>query len=135
MLEKFKDIEPEVKLRFMYLFNICTLLPFGLFMLILPDVFINLFGWPSQDIYIFGIAASVWAIFGFLSIFGYSDPHKYVPILIMQFFYKIVWMLGVFLVRSIISPPGIWSILLAVLMGVYIVGDLLVIPFKEFFKG
>jgi len=135
MFEKIKNLEPESKLRVMFLFNICTLLPFGLFMLILPGVFIDLFNWPQQDLYIFGVAASIWTIFGFLSIFGYSDPEKYIPVLLMQLFYQIVWIFGVFLVNAIANPPlTFWAIVLAVLMSIYSVGDLLVIPFRDFFK-
>lgn len=135
MIEKLKSIEPEAKLRVMYLFNICTLLPFGLFMIVLPQLFIDLFAWPQQDPYIFGVAASVWVIFGFLSIFGYSDPEKYIPILLMQLFYQVVWIFGVFTVNAIINPPlSFWSIVLVVLMIIYSVGDLLVIPFRKFFE-
>ncbi|MBD3211423.1 MAG: hypothetical protein GF311_02355 [Candidatus Lokiarchaeota archaeon] len=135
MFEKIKNIEPEAKLRVMYLFNIVTLLPFGLFMIILPGVFIDLFNWPQQDPYIFGVAASIWAIFGFLSIFGYSDANKYIPILLMQLFYQVVWILGVFLVNAILYPPiTFWGLILLVLMIIYTIGDLLVIPFRSFFE-
>jgi len=104
-------------------------------MLILPNIFYNIFAWPAQNSYLFGIIASLWLVLGFLSIFGYSDPEKYIPILLLQLFYQLVWMFGIFLVNAIINPNlEIWTIILAILMGIYIVGDLLVIPFRAFFE-
>lgn len=68
---------------------------FGLGMVIATDLVITIFGWPLQDQIILGIVGSVYITFGLLSILALRSPLKFVPILLLQLYYKIIWFLGV----------------------------------------
>ena len=102
MLDK---IDQELKLKLMYLLIIVIEIPLGLFMLIAPDLFISLLGFPTpQDPIIFGVAASIWLAFGVISLLALRNPMKFVPILLFQFIYKCIWFIGIILPDNLKFP-------------------------------
>jgi hypothetical protein len=52
-------------------------------------------GWPSQDTIVFGVFDSLYIAFGLVSILGLRAPLKFVPVLLLQLIYKIIWFLGI----------------------------------------
>ena len=90
----------------------------------------------NQDPLLFGALGCIWLTFGILSILGLRQPLKLVPVLIFQLIYKIFWFVAV------VIPVGIQGNLqvnllnvgLIFLFAMFIVGDILVIPFKDFFE-
>jgi hypothetical protein len=63
-------------------------------MVFAPNTIISIFGWPSQDPIVFGVVGSVYTIRPLIHI-GLRSPLKFVPVLLLQLFYKIIWFLGV----------------------------------------
>ena len=125
------NIDLELKLKALYVYTIVITIPFGLGILIAPDFMLTLFGWPSQDPIVFGVTGSVYLAFGLLSILGFRNPKKFIPILLMQFTYKVAWFIGVVLPLLITGQFQVYGILYVVIFASYIVGDILVIPFSD----
>ncbi len=129
------NIDLKLKLKIMYIITIFGVGSFGLMMLIAPSFTIALFVQPAQDLYIYGVAAAVWTAFGILAILGLRDPVRYMPILLFQFVYKLIWVFAVLLPNLIVDGAQFYTIFLLVIFIFFIVGDFLTLPFKELFKG
>ncbi len=128
------NIDLKLKLKIMYYITIFGAGSFGFMMLISPSFVIALFSQPAQDLYIYGVAAAVWAAFGLIAILGLRDPIKYMPILLFQFVYKLIWVFGVFLPNLIVNGVRFDTITLLLIFLLFIVGDFLTLPFKDFFE-
>ncbi|MHA1192119.1 MAG: hypothetical protein ACTSP9_07455, partial [Promethearchaeota archaeon] len=122
------------KLKVMYWITILIAGVFGILMLIAPSFVIGLLSQPAQDPYIYGVVASMYFAFGILSVLGLFDPIKYMPILLLQLIYKLAWSFGVFLPNIIVYGAQFSPIFTLLIFLVFIIGDILVLPFKEMFK-
>ena len=128
------NIELELKLKIMYILTIVIAGSFGLLMLIVPSFVIALISQPAQDPNTYGIVAAVYLAFGILAVLGLYNPIKYMPILLLQLIYKLAWLFAVFLPNVIVDGPQFSTIFMLVIFLIFIVGDLLTLPFKELFK-
>jgi hypothetical protein len=101
----------------------------GLWILLAPGTFAKAFGMPAQDPFILGVAGSAWLAFGVVAIFGVRSPLAFAPIFLVQFGYKALWLVGVFLPHALRGalPPYSW--VLAVIFASYIVFDIVAVPF------
>lgn len=45
---------------------------------------------PKQDPIVFGIVGGVYVAFGILSILGLRSPLKFMPVLLLRLFYKVI---------------------------------------------
>lgn len=120
-------------LKGMYIFTIIHAGGSGLGIILIPSIVRSIFGWPSQDPIVFGICGSVWVAFGLLSILGLRSPLKFSPILLLQLSYKVVWFIGVLLPVLITGKFQVYMIAYVVFFSVYIIGDLIAIPFSYVF--
>jgi hypothetical protein len=120
-------------LKGMYIFTIIHAGGSGLGIILIPSIVRSIFGWPSQDPIVFGICGSVWVAFGLLSILGLRSPLKYSPVLLLQLSYKVVWFIGVLLPVLIAGEFQVYVIAYVVFFAVYIIGDLIAIPFSYVF--
>ena len=120
-------------LKGMYIFTIIHAGGSGLGLILIPGTVRSIFGWPSQDPIVFGICGSVWMAFGLLSILGLRSPLKYSPVLLLQLSYKVVWFIGVLLPVLIAGRFQVYVIAYVVFFAVYIIGDLIAIPFSYVF--
>ncbi len=128
-------MDAAFKLKAMFLLIIVIEIPLGLFMLLAPQLFISLLGFPTpQDPIIYGVAASVWLAFGVLSILGVREPMKFVPVLLFQFTYKTIWFLAVILPLAISGTIQMYGLLMIAVFAVFVAGDIIVIPWKTYFK-
>jgi len=93
-----------------------------------------MFGWPEQDPLLLGIAASVYVAFGILAIPGLGSPLKFVPVLLLQMCYKIIWFLAVFLPNLMAGRVAQYGWILAVIFATFVIGDLIAIPFATVLK-
>ena len=125
-------MDTEKKLEIWYLCIMVIEIPLGLMMLVVPDLFVDLLQFPKpQDPLIFGVAASVWLAFGILSILGFREPMKYVPVLMFQFTYKVIWFVAVVLPWVLSGPTQIfYGILMIIIFATFVVADIIVIPWK-----
>jgi hypothetical protein len=107
----------------------------GLAVILVPEKMIALNRFAPQDPMIFGVVGSVWLAFGILSIFGLLYPLKFLPVLMMQLFYKSFWIIGV--VLPIFFKGGLSTNDIAFVAGMatFIVGDLIAIPFPYVFSN
>jgi hypothetical protein len=116
-------------LKVMYLWTIIGAGGFGLGMLAVPETLKALFGWPSQDPVLFGIMGSIFVAFGIVSILGFLSPLKFVPVLMVQLCYKVIWYIVVLLPNIAAGQVHMYGWILAGIFATYIIGDLIAIPF------
>lgn len=120
-------------LKFMYIYTIVGAGGFGLGIIAVPDVMRSIFGWPGQDLIVFGVAGSVFLSLALLSILGLRSPLKFVPILLFSLCYKLVWFIGVMLPLLLRGQFPTYAILYVVIFATYIIGNLIAIPFSYVF--
>ena len=125
------NIELELKLKIMYILTIVIAGGFGIMMLIAPSFVMALMSQPAVDLYFYGFAAAIWTTFGLLAILGLRDPIKYMPILLFQIIYKLIWIFAVFLPNVLVDGARFDTIFLLLVFILFIVGDFLTLPFKE----
>ena len=119
-------------LKGMYLYTILVGL-LGLGMIVMPKTVKLILGWPVEEPIAFGIIGSVYLTFGFLSILGLRSPLKFVPVLLLQLCYKLIWFIGVLLPLIFNNKFPNFAIPMAIIFITYIIGDLIAIPFSYIF--
>jgi len=120
-------------LKFMYFYTVVSAGLLGLGVVIDPDFMISMMGWPPQDTVVFGVFGSLYVAFGLVSILGLRAPLKFVPVLLLQLTYKIVWFLGVALPLVMKGQLPTHGYLFAAIFLTFLVGDLIAIPFSYVF--
>lgn len=128
----------EIKVRWgwlkgMYIYTIIGAGGFGLGIIVIPSFMRSIFGWPNQDPIVFGVTGSVYLSFALLSILGLRSPLKFVPVLLLQLSYKVVWLIGVILPLLVTGDFPMFGILHVIIFATYIIGDLIAIPFPYVF--
>src|SRR4030043_1351158 len=121
-------------LKFMYIFTIVVAGGFGLGVIFFPGAIASMYRIPKQDPILFGIVGGVYVAFGILSILGLRSPLKFVPILLLQLCYKAIWFIGVYLPLLFAESFPMHGILFVVLFAIFIIGDLIAIPFSYVFE-
>ncbi|HTY90813.1 MAG TPA: hypothetical protein VMC84_06510 [Methanocella sp.] len=120
-------------LRIMYAYTIVVAGGIGLLYLISPGTFMSLCGFPSEEPIFAGVAASVWVAFALLAILGLWSPLKFVPVLLMQLTYKLIWFIAVIIPGVIGGNLPSYSFPMVVIFATFIIGDLIAIPFNYVF--
>jgi hypothetical protein len=120
-------------LKFMYLYTIFGAGVLGLGMIVVPEVVKSLLKWPVEEPTVFGIVGSIYSTFGLLSLLGLRSPLKFVPVLLAELCYKIIWLIGVALPLLIAGEFPNYAIPIVVIFATYIVGNLIAIPFSYVF--
>jgi hypothetical protein len=121
-------------LKGMYILTIIQAGGMGLGIILIPNAMRSIFGWPSQDPIVFGICGCIWIAFGLLSILGLRSPLKFSPVLLLQISYKVIWFIAVVLPILIAGKFPAYGIGYVVSFGIYIIGDLIAIPFSYVFS-
>ena len=121
-------------LKFMYIYTIIGAGGFGLGIIFTQKVVESMFGFPREDPVTFGITGSVYVAFAILSAFGLRSPLKFSPVLVLQLFYKSVWLIGVILPLLLAGRLPAYGMILAAIFATYIIGDLIAIPFRYVFS-
>ena len=121
-------------LKVMYIYTIVGAGGFGLGIIVMPTYMQMIFNWPEQDPIVYGVMGSVYLSFGLLSILGLKAPLKFVPVLLLQLCYKIVWFIGVVAPILFTGRFQPYAILHVVIFLSYIIGDLIAIPFPYVFS-
>ena len=119
-------------LKGMYIYTILVGL-LGLGMIVIPETVKTILSWPVEEPIAFGIIGSVYLTFGFLSIFGLRSPLKFVPVLLLQLCYKLIWFIGVLLPLLFTNKFPSFAIPMTIIFITYIIGDLIAIPFSYIF--
>ena len=130
-----ENLDTEFKLKILYLYTMISTILVGILVLAAPSLFWTLSDMPEQDQFIFGIVGSVWLAFGICSALALRNLRKFVPVLLMQLIYKVIWIVVVFLPLTITGQGGIYGILLLIVFLTYVIPDLLFIPWKELLEA
>jgi hypothetical protein len=120
-------------LKFMYIFTIVVSGGFGLGVIFFPSGIASMYRIQKQDPILFGIVGGVYVAFAILSILGLRSPLKFVPILLLQLCYKVIWFIGVILPLLFAGPFPTHGISFVILFAIFIIGDLIAIPFSYVF--
>ena len=118
-------------LKAMYIYTLVGAGEFGLGMVLVPQVSQTLFSWPVEEPIAFRTVGSIYVAFGLLSILGLWAPLKFLPVLLLQLCYKMVWFIAVFLPLALTTHVPDYGRILALIFASYIVGDLIAIPFAH----
>ena len=121
-------------LKGMYIYTIIMTGGFGLGMLVMRDTLQSLLGWPEVEPLTFGIAGSVYLTFGILAIFGLRAPLKFIPVLLTELFYRVIWLIAIALPLLITNQFPSHGIMLVIIFMTFIIGNLIAIPFSYIFK-
>ena len=100
-----------------------------------PDLVNSLFKFPDQHHFLYGITGSMWMTFSVLSLFGIRNPLKFLPVLMFQLTYKVIWISCVVLPLLIKGQLSVYEVVFALSMAAFVVGDLIAIPFSYLFKN
>ena len=117
----------------MYIYTIIGAVGYGLLTLFFPRVIKLIFNLPDQAGNILGIIGSVYLAFCLLSILGLRSPLKFLPVLLLQLAYKVVWFIGVLLPLLVSGRISLFELPYAIFFAIYIIGDLIAIPFPNVF--
>jgi len=120
-------------LKFMYIYTIVGAGGFGWGMFAAPDIVKSVLRAPDQDPIAWGVTGSVYVAFAILSILGLRSPLRFAPVLLLQLFYKAIWLVGVILPLVIARELPGYTVWLAAIFATYIIGDLIAIPFPYVF--
>lgn len=121
-------------LKGMYIYTIIVSGGFGLAMLFMKDTLQSMLGWAEVEPLTFGIAGSVYVTFGILAIFGLRAPLKFIPVLLTELFYKVIWLIVVMLPLLITNQFPSYGTMMAVIFITFVIGNLIAIPFSYIFK-
>ncbi len=109
-------------LRVLYLLN-CLFLGADVW----PALFRHAMNWDSIQ----GVAYSFWAALSLLSLVGFRYPLQMLPIVLMQFSYKCVWLLFF----AIPHWPAVKADGLFPIMAIGLVIDIAIIPWRYLYKN
>jgi hypothetical protein len=121
-------------IKLMYWYTILGAGLSGLGIILFPKKMIALNNFAPQDPVMFGVVASMWVAFGVLSIFGLRSPLKFLPVLMMQLFYKSIWIIGVVFPLALQGKLSPNDVVFVAGMLTYVIGDLIAIPFPYAFS-
>lgn len=127
------ESEPKVRwgwLKAMYIYTIITAGGFGLAMLAFPGQLQSLVGLPAQHPASLRLYGSILLGAGLIAIPALRYPLRFAALLLLQLVYKPIWIvLGAlpFFVRGQFPP---YIVMITAVFLVYIVGDLIAIPWS-----
>ena len=116
-------------LKVMYIYTIVVGI-LGLGMIFVPELIKSNFRWPVEEPIAFGIIGSIYLSFGLLSLLGLRSPLKFVPILLLQLCYKVIWFIGVLLPLLFANKFPSFAISMTIIFATFVIGDLIAIPFS-----
>lgn len=106
----------------------------GITVIVAPHIFLGAFQWRPQDQYLLSITGSMWLSFAILASLGVRNPLKFLPVLLFQLLYKIIWLGFVVLPLWLRGGLSIHEIVFALTMVSFVIGDLIAIPFPYAFR-
>jgi hypothetical protein len=118
-------------LKAMYILTAIGAGSFGIGIIYSPDLMLKIFGWPVQDMIVFGISGSVYLAFAVLALFGLQQPLRFAPVLLLQFIYKVLWIFSVAVPLMINNQFPAYGLLHLTIFIIFITGDLIAIPFSQ----
>ncbi len=120
-------------LRFMYIVNIIGAMGLGIVYLVSPSTVSSLMGVPNLDpMWSPGYAYSYMVALGIIGLLGLRSPLKFAASLLLQAIGKIIWVIAIFLPALYSGSVPLWGYEITILFVFWIIGDLIVAPWKYF---
>jgi hypothetical protein len=119
-------------LKFMYTYTIVVAGGLGLACLVAPSI-LHPFGFPAEEPVWAGVGYSVDLAFGVASILGLRAPLKYLPVLLLQLTYKLIWFVAIFIPLLVSGRVQWYAVEIGILFATFVIGDLIAIPFRYLF--
>jgi hypothetical protein len=120
-------------IRFMFAVQIVVGGGLGFAILIGHQAAFTYFNFPTEELYIGGMVASVMVAYAIMSIIGMFFPMKIYPILLLQAIEKTTWLLALVVPQLVNGPlPGFVVMQIAIYIPLTI-GDLIAVPWKHLF--
>jgi hypothetical protein len=120
-------------LKFMYIYTIIGAGGLGLGIIFIPHVIQSVFKFPGQDPVVFGLLGSTYIALGLVSILALRTPLRFAPILLLQLFLKVIWIIAVIVPYLLRGGLPVHAALLLGIFVTYVIGDLIAIPFAYVF--
>jgi hypothetical protein len=117
------------RIKFMYIYTMLGAGGLGFIYLFSKDTFTTLTGIPIGEPLMSGVAACSYVAFGVLSLLGLRSPLTFVPVLLLQLVYKLVWFVAIILPLVFAGNLPSYAIMMCAIFATYVIGDLLAIPF------
>jgi len=115
----------------MYIVNIVGAMGLGIIYLVSPATLSSIMGVPNLDpMWSPGYAYSYMVALGIIGLLGLRSPLKFAVSLLLQAIGKIVWIAAVFLPALINGSVPPWGYEITLLFVFWILGDLIVTPWK-----
>jgi hypothetical protein len=121
-------------LRVMFAINVFLTGGLAILLIAAPNTAASLFSAPKMEPLFSGYASSYMLGIAVFSILGLRSPLKYSPLLFLQAIVKIIWFIAILIPAMVAGPLSTYGIGLAVMFIPYIIGDLIVTPYKYIFK-
>ncbi len=122
------------RIRVMFALNIFLTGGLALFIIVAPNMAASLFSAPAQEPFFSGYASSYMLGIAIFSIAGFWLPLRFSPLLLLQASVKIIWFMAILIPALTAGSLSTYGIELAALFIPYIVGDLIVTPYKYIIK-
>ncbi len=120
-------------LRFMYVVNIIGAMGLGIIYLAAPATVSSLMGVPNLDpMWAPGYAYSYMVALGIIGLLGLRSPLKFAASLLLQAIGKIVWIIAVFAPALASGSVQMWGYEITLLFVLWIIGDLVAVPWRYF---
>lgn len=121
-------------LKAMYLYTLFGAGGFGLAMLAFPRTVQTLLRFPAQDPVMFKIYGAVLFSAGLMAIPALRVPLKFIPLLLLQLIYKPIWLAVSAIPLFLKGQFPLYVVVISVVFLIYIIGDLIAIPFSYLFS-
>jgi hypothetical protein len=104
----------------------------GLALLIVRHSTMSFLSYPTEEPILAGIVFSVWFALGVMSLAGLRSPLKFTLVLVVEVFYKTVWIISTIVPMAIAGTLTSFGSTTALLYLVPIIGNSIVIPWGYF---
>jgi len=121
-------------LKAMYIYTLVVSGSVGLGMILVPSAIQSVFRFPPQDPVMLGLGGSLFLALGLVSILGLRSPLKFTPVLLLELFYKPIWLVAVALPLFLKGQFPFYVVFMSLVFVTFIIGDLIAIPFSYLFS-
>ena len=117
----------------MYVYTILTGGILGFALLLAPGVMLPALGMPTEEPFLAGIVYSVWLAEAILSAFGLRYPVNFAPVLLLQFTYKLIWLVAIIIPHMVTEHLPMFAVTTSALYITFVIGDIIAIPWRHIF--
>ena len=121
-------------LKAMYIYTLVVSGSVGFGMILVPSAIQSVFRFPPQDPVMLGLGGSLFLALGLVSILGLRSPLKFTPVLLLELFYKPIWLVAVALPLFLKGQFPFYVVFMSLVFVTFIIGDLIAIPFSYLFS-